>query len=103
MFIHIMLISFTFGQYNVKLIVTYRLQIAQSGKLGGFIGEKLDLSYQKRVLAQNVGRQVSPFRNRTETSCWQSEFWGKYLPLSGQRMEGSEQCGMSMNFQQFYI
>ena len=47
MSIHIMLISFTFGQYTVKLIVTYRFQISQSEKLGSFIGEKLDLSYQR--------------------------------------------------------
>lgn len=79
MCIPIMPISFTFDQSPVKLIITDRVQIAQSWKSGGFISEKLDLSYQNRVLTQDVGRLVSPFRNRTETSRWQSEFWGKWF------------------------
>ncbi|MCE5178434.1 MAG: glycoside hydrolase family 127 protein [Porphyromonadaceae bacterium] len=56
-----------------------RLQPAQSTHLDGFVGEKLDLSYQNRVLAQDADRLVAPFRNRTETNCWQSEFWGKWF------------------------
>ena len=45
----------------------------------GFVGEKLDASYQNRILAQDVNRLVEPFRNRTEDRCWQSEFWGKWF------------------------
>ncbi|PKK35390.1 hypothetical protein BWI96_16880 [Siphonobacter sp. SORGH_AS_0500] len=48
-------------------------------KITGYIGEKLDASYQNRILAQDVDRLVSPFRDRTETRCWQSEFWGKWF------------------------
>ena len=43
------------------------------------MGKKLDASYQNRILAQDVDRLVAPFRNRTEASCWQSEFWGKWF------------------------
>ncbi len=45
----------------------------------GHIAHKCDLAYDHRILAQNVDKLVSPFRNRTETSCWQSEFWGKWF------------------------
>jgi len=50
-----------------------------SAQVSGFVGDKLDLSYQNRILAQDVDRLISPFNNRTETSCWQSEFWGKWF------------------------
>lgn len=60
-------------------IVTDYLQPAKSVKLQGYIGEKLDASYQNRILAQDVDRLVAPFILRNETSCWQSEFWGKWF------------------------
>ena len=74
-----MLITYTFGQSIVKPAVTDQLHIAQSAIINGFVGEKLDASYENRILAQDVNRLVEPFRNRTETSCWQSEFWGKWF------------------------
>lgn len=52
---------------------------SQSARLNGYVGEKLDASYKNRIVAQNVERLIAPFRNRTETSCWQSEFWGKWF------------------------
>ncbi len=55
------------------------LVAAQYAKMGGFVGNRLDASYQNRILAQDVDRLIEPFRNRTETSCWQSEFWGKWF------------------------
>ena len=59
--------------------VNDQLSTAQSVKMNGFIGSKLDASYENRILAQDVDRLVAPFNNRTETSCWQSEFWGKWF------------------------
>jgi len=56
-----------------------QLSAAQSAQLKGYIGTKLDASFQNRILAQDVDRLVAPFRNRIETSCWQSEFWGKWF------------------------
>lgn len=59
--------------------ITDKLQPATSAALTGFIGEKLDLAYNNRILAQDVNRLIEPFRNRTEDRCWQSEFWGKWF------------------------
>ena len=55
------------------------LSACSSIALEGFPGEKLDLSYQNRILAQDEDLLVATFSNRTETSCWQSEFWGKWI------------------------
>jgi DUF1680 family protein len=55
------------------------LKPAASATMRGFIGKKLDLSYENRILAQNVEELVEPFRHRTETRLWQSEFWGKWF------------------------
>lgn len=48
-------------------------------KLGGFVGEKTDLIIVKRVKAQDYDYLVEPFRHKTETHMWQSEFWGKWM------------------------
>lgn len=63
---------------NNTLIVDL-LYPATSAQIQGFIGDRLNASYQNRILAQNVNRLISPFQDRTETSCWQSEFWGKWF------------------------
>jgi DUF1680 family protein len=60
-------------------LVSDMLYPALSVQIKGFIGDKLDASYQNRILAQDVKRLIAPFNNRTETSCWQSEFWGKWF------------------------
>ncbi|MHB1922970.1 MAG: glycoside hydrolase family 127 protein [Chitinophagaceae bacterium] len=73
------IVPFTFGQVVVKPVVSDQLHPAQSVLLGGFVGEKLNASYQNRILAQDFNRLVQPFRIRNETSCWQSEFWGKWF------------------------
>jgi DUF1680 family protein len=50
-----------------------------TSQVDGYVGEKLDLSLKNRILAQEVEKLVAPFRMQTETYCWQSEFWGKWL------------------------
>lgn len=67
------------GQKTVNPAKTDTLFPAQSAALGGFVGEKLDASYQNRILAQDVNKLIEPFRNRTEDRCWQTEFWGKWF------------------------
>ena len=67
------------GQIIVEPAQNDALFPAQSALIGGFIGGKLDASYQNRIMAQDVDRLIAPFRNRIETSCWQSEFWGKWF------------------------
>lgn len=64
---------------NVLPAVEDRLRVADAAEIHGYVGEKLYASYQNRILAQDADRLVVPFRNRTETSCWQSEFWGKWI------------------------
>jgi uncharacterized protein len=67
------------SQPVISTVVNDQLYPALSMKVNGFVGGKLDASYKNRILAQDVDRLIAPFRNRTETSCWQSEFWGKWF------------------------
>jgi len=69
------------GKVVVKVPPAIRdvLQPGISCQLEGYIGERLGLSYRNRILAQDEARLVAPFLDRTETSCWQSEFWGKWI------------------------
>jgi len=81
-FICLLQMTFTIhlmGQKAIKPAKNDTLFPAQSASMKGFVGEKLDASYQNRILAQDVNRLVEPFRNRTEDRCWQSEFWGKWF------------------------
>ena len=48
-------------------------------KLGGTLGRKLDLCIRNRIFAQDPAKLIEPFRHRTERSCWQNEFWGKWF------------------------
>lgn len=67
------------SQNPVEPSINDELVAAQYAKMGGYVGNRLNASYQNRILAQDVDRLIEPFRNRTETSCWQSEFWGKWF------------------------
>jgi len=81
-FICLLQMTFTIhlmGQNAIKPAKNDSLFPAQSASMKGFVGERLDASYQNRILAQDVNRLVEPFRNRTEDRCWQSEFWGKWF------------------------
>jgi hypothetical protein len=59
--------------------ITDQLMPSMSETVSGFVGERLNASYENRILAQDVGKLIAPFGIRTETSCWQSEFWGKWF------------------------
>jgi DUF1680 family protein len=52
---------------------------AESASVDGYIGKRLDQSYQNRILAQDVDHLIEPFQHRTESHLWQSEFWGKWF------------------------
>lgn len=60
--LQILLISNSFSQSAVKPIITDNLKSSQSAKLTGYVGEKLNLSYKNRILAQDADRLVAPFR-----------------------------------------
>ena len=63
------------SQTVVTSAVNDQLSPLVSVKMNGFVGNKMDASYRNRILAKDVDRLIAPFRNRTEDSCWQSEFW----------------------------
>jgi hypothetical protein len=48
-------------------------------RLGGRLGRSIDLCVRNRVTAQDSEPLVEPFRRRQETTCWSSEFWGKWF------------------------
>jgi DUF1680 family protein len=54
-------------------------KMAHHSKVQGHVGEKLDQSYQNRILAQDIDHLIAPFRQRNEARLWQSEFWGKWF------------------------
>ncbi len=64
---------------EVKPAVVDRLTPADYSKMNGYVGKKLDQSYESRILKQDVDHLVEPFRHRTESRLWQSEFWGKWF------------------------
>lgn len=45
----------------------------------GYVGEKLNTCIENGILAASPDYYVAPFRSRTETKMWQSEFWGKWI------------------------
>ncbi len=49
--------------------------------LDGWLGDKLALSMNNRVMAQDLERIVRPFRDRTEENGghWRCEYWGKWF------------------------
>lgn len=63
----------------VKPAVNDMLAPASSEIITGFVGQKLEDSYQRRILAQDVNRIIAPFNSRNEDKCWQTEFWGKWI------------------------
>ncbi|HPG38428.1 MAG TPA: glycoside hydrolase family 127 protein [bacterium] len=50
-----------------------------SVQIDGAIGEKIDLCIRNRIASQDPEYLAAPFRQRTETRFWQSEFWGKWF------------------------
>lgn len=56
-----------------------KLRLADSETLTGFLGKRLQNSYENRVMLQDADELIEPFKHRTETHQWQSEFWGKWF------------------------
>lgn len=48
-------------------------------KIKGWLGDKIDLCIHNGIAERSVENLVAPFRTRTETRCWQTEFWGKWM------------------------
>ena len=67
------------GQQPVSLAVADILHATEAPQLTGYLAGRLDAAYQHRIMEQNIEKLVQPFLTRTETSCWQTEFWGKWF------------------------
>lgn len=48
-------------------------------RLEGYLGGKIDLCIAQRIKKQDVQDLIAPFKSRTETRLWQTEFWGKWI------------------------
>jgi DUF1680 family protein len=49
-------------------------------QIGGYVGEKLDLCLENRVMAQDIDRLITPFQLRNDENWgFRSEFWGKWF------------------------
>lgn len=79
----IFFIGFTFwttvATAQIDVAIHDRMIPAEKAIMNGHIADKLNQSYENRILKQDVDHLVAPFRNRTETRLWQSEFWGKWF------------------------
>lgn len=60
-------------------VIKDELRPADAAQLTDFIGARLDSAYRNRIMKQDIAKLAEPFANRSETSCWQSEFWGKWF------------------------
>ena len=49
-------------------------------RIDGYLGEKLDLCIDNRLMAQDIERLVQPFRDKPDGNWgFRSEFWGKWF------------------------
>lgn len=67
------------GYAQKQLSVADYMRPADEVSMTGHLADKLNQSVKNRLLAQDVDHLIDPFRNRTETRLWQSEFWGKWF------------------------
>jgi DUF1680 family protein len=59
--------------------VNDKLYFSENVSVQGYVGKRLDQSYESRILGADVDHLIEPFKNRTESRFWQSEFWGKWF------------------------
>jgi DUF1680 family protein len=72
--------------YFTAILVAFAAQdqLALSGpgtvQIEGWLGARLDACITNRILAQDVGRLIAPFREREEEGGgdWRGEYWGKW-------------------------
>lgn len=48
-------------------------------ELDGHIGARIDACIETNVMSQDIDHLIEPFKHKTETERWQSEFWGKWM------------------------
>lgn len=80
--LYILLFSIILASVSIKAqeVPTLLKTIPQNQlKIKGYVGEKTDLIFDKRVKAQDYDYLVEPFQHKNETNRWQMEFWGKWI------------------------
>ena len=65
--------------WNGSISPVLKLMNPDDIKIAGFAGEKIDLCIEEQIKKQDIEHLVEPFRSKTETRLWQSEFWGKWM------------------------
>lgn len=64
--------------WNGSISLVLKLINPDDIKIGGFAGGKIDMCIEEQIKKQDIEHLVEPFRSKTETRLWQSEFWGKW-------------------------
>ena len=68
---------------NPELVNTVQEKITSSPggsvRIGGYLGDKINLVIMQRIKNQDVEQLIEPFRHKNETHLWQTEFWGKWI------------------------
>ena len=47
--------------------------------MDGYLGQKMQLCIENRVMSQNIGKIIKIFQDRDENLGWRCEYWGKWL------------------------
>ncbi len=72
----ILILTFSFNHVGAQS----KVPVPQvNTKIGGYIGQKIDLCIAERIKKQDVQHLIEPFQTRKETRLWQTEFWGKWI------------------------
>ena len=76
----LLLLSSTILSAQVKPVVKDSYSPATSAIIREKVGEKLQASYNNRILAQDIDKLIDPFTRHDEHSCWQASSGANGLP-----------------------
>src|SRR5690606_22076394 len=79
LFVLFSVVSSLYAHGSLVDSVSDEMVIGQSDTITGVVGHRFAGAFVKDIITQDVEHLVSPFRSRTETHGWQSEFWGKWF------------------------
>lgn len=72
----IMMLVWVFPFQGISQIKNTQLKQVE---LHGHIGTRIDACIETNVMSQDIDHLIEPFKHKTETERWQSEFWGKWM------------------------
>ncbi len=64
---------------GLSVNVAYAAHAERRIKIGGYVGDRIELCINNRVKCQDTRQLVEPFRHLTEGTRWQTEFIGKWM------------------------